>query len=246
MIPREPRILVSPDSDSWAAFAADTIGQEIRSVLSRKNVCHVMLTGGKTAERLYRQWAKTAVLPLKNICFYFGDERCVPPDHPDSNYNMVMRTLFEGGMPSGCSIVRMEAENTDREEAVRKYEKLIPEEVDVLLLGMGADGHIASLFPNSSALLAEKRSVLPVTGLQPPHERLTITPTVITHARSVFLIATGKEKGEVLAEALKSPVDFLSLPVRLASGSTYLLDDKAGDQLRGYFMVSGMQKKEDF
>jgi 6-phosphogluconolactonase len=230
----KPRVLVSQDSDSWAAFATDAIGQEIDDAISKRGVCHVMLTGGKTAERLYICWATTFAWPLKNIRFYFGDERCVPPDHPESNYALVMNTLLAKELPSGCSIVRMEAENPDREAAAKAYEKLIPEKVDVLLLGMGTDGHIASLFPNSPALTSGERNVLPITGPKPPSERLTITPGVITRARSVFVLATGKEKGNVLGEALKSMEDFRSLPVRLALGGTWLLDAEAEAQISNY------------
>jgi len=233
MIPPGPSILVSPDSDSWAGFAADAIGQSIRTVLSRKNVCHVMLTGGQAAERLYKHWTDTATLPLKGLRFLFGDERCVPPGHADSNYALVMKTLLVEGVPPGCSIARMEAENPDREAAAKAYEKLIPEEIDILLLGMGADGHIASVFPGSSALHAEQRSVLPVKGPKLPFERLTITPKVIASAQSIFLLVTGKEKGGVLAKALRPESDFMSLPVRLALNGTWLLDAEAGHQLKG-------------
>ena len=178
--------MVSPDSDSWAGFAADAIGQAIAVAISDRGVCHVMLTGGKTAERLYEHCSKKLALPLKGVRFTFGDERCVPPDHAESNYALVMRTLLVKGMPSGCSIVRMEAENPDREAAAKAYEKLIPETIDILLLGMGADGHIASLFPHSPALCLEERSVVPITGPKPPHERLTITPRVIARDHIFF------------------------------------------------------------
>jgi 6-phosphogluconolactonase len=231
MMPMEPRILVSPDSGDWAGFAADAIGQAINSVLSHKNFCHVMLTGGHTAERLYRYWSDTADLPLERLSFLFGDERCVPPDHADSNYAMVMKTLLANGVPSGCSIARIEAENPDREGAARAYEELIPKSVDIMLLGMGADGHIASLFPHNSVLQEDKRKVVPVTGRKPPHERLTITPRVIASAKSIFLLVTGKEKGVVLAEALKSSSDIMSLPVSLALGGIWLLDDEAANEL---------------
>lgn len=138
-----------------------------------------------------------------------------------------MRTLLPKGVPTGCSVIRMEAENIDREAATKAYDKLLPETIDILLLGMGTDGHIASLFPHSSALHLDQRSVAPVMGPNPPHERLTITPQIIASAGSVFLLATGEEKGRVLAEALKSPEDFASLPVRLTLGSTWLLDEEA-------------------
>jgi len=222
--------LVSPASDSWAAFAADTIGQEVRLVLSRKNVCHVMLTGGRTAERLYKFWADTATLPLERLSFLFGDERCVPPDHADSNYALVMKTLLAKGVPPGCSIMRMEAENPDREVAAKAYEKLIPKEIDVLLLGMGEDGHIASLFPHSPAFRAKQRSVIPIIGPKPPHERLTITPKVVTCARSIFVLATGAEKGRILAKTVKSQEDLMLLPVGLTLGGTWILDDEARSQ----------------
>ena len=125
----------------------------------------------------------------------------------------------------------MDAENSDREAAAKAYEKLLPESMDVLLLGMGMDGHIASLFPNNPALRSRQRSVVPTTGPMSPCERLTITPRVITQARSVFVLATGAEKGKVLAEALQSADDFLSLPVRLTLAGTWLLDAEAEAQV---------------
>ena len=224
--------MVSSGSNDWAALAAEVIGQAIRAAVSSRGICHLMLTGGRTAESLYDHWARTSPLPLERMRLLFGDERSVPPDHADSNYALVMRTLLAKGVPLGCSIARMEAEKPDREAAARAYEKLLPEAVDVLLLGVGADGHVASLFPNSSAFRAGQRSVVPVTGPKPPRERLTITPRVIAAAGEVFVLATGMEKGGVLAEALQSPADPLSLPVRLALGGTWLLDKKAACQLR--------------
>jgi 6-phosphogluconolactonase len=231
MMPMEPRILISPDSDGWVGFAANAIGQEISSVITRKKTCHVMLTGGRTAERLYRYWADMATLPLDGLRFLFGDERCVPPGHADSNYALVMKTLFDKGLPPGCSIARMEGENPELEVAAKEYEELLPEAVDVLLLSVGEDGHIASLFPHHSALREDKRKVVPVIGPKPPYERLTITPRVIDCAKSIFLLATGKEKGAVLAEALKSSSDIMSLPVTLISGGIWLLDDAAASRI---------------
>jgi 6-phosphogluconolactonase len=191
-----------------------------------------MLTGGKTAEQLYKHWARASALPLERMRLLFGDERSVPPDHGESNYALVMRTLLAKGVPPGCSIARMEAERPDREAAARAYEALLPKAIDVLLLGVGADGHVASLFPHSPAFQSKQRTVVPVTGPKAPRERLTITPQVIAGAGEVFVLATGREKGEVLAEALQSPADAVSLPVRLALGGTWLLDEQAACRLR--------------
>lgn len=203
----------------------------VREVVSVRGNCNVMLTGGATAERCYLQWARTSNFSLDGVRFLFGDERCVPKDDRDSNYALVMRSLFSEGVPAGCSVVRMEADNPDRCAAARAYEELLPDSIDVLLLGMGTDGHVASLFPGSAALKATDRTVVPATAPKPPHERLTITPKVIVNAQAVFLLATGADKGRILAEALKSPEDVSALPVRLARAGTWLLDDDAGRQL---------------
>lgn len=227
----KPRIFVSPDSDGWPALAAEVIGRSIRECISSRDVCNLMLTGGNTAKHLYNYWSKTSELPLDKIRFLFGDERCVPPHHADSNYALVMKTLLAQGMPRGCTVERMEADRIDREAAARAYEKLLTEAVDVLLLSMGIDGHVASLFPHSIAFCSDQRRVVQVTGPTSPCERLTITPQVIAQARSVFVLVAGKEKGRVVAEALKTSEDFVSLPIRLTMGGTWLLDTEAGSQL---------------
>ena len=228
-----PRIIASPGIQGWAAMAADVIGQAINSTIACRGVCHVMLTGGNTVAPLYRHWAGSSALPWDRIRFLFGDERCVPPDHDQSNYALTMRTLLSNGLPAGCSIMRMNGDNPDRDAAAQEYELLLPAEIDVLLLGVGTDGHIASLFPGSHALHPAHRTVLPVTAPVPPHERLTITPRVIGNSKSIFLLATGEEKGRILAEALISPGDYTSLPVRLALGGTWLLDEAAARIVSG-------------
>jgi 6-phosphogluconolactonase len=105
------------------------------------------------------------------VRFYFGDERCVSPDHPESNYGMAMRTLFKQGVPKGCSVFRMEADGSDREAAALQYSEMLPDKIDLLLLGVGEDGHIASLFPGSEALQEVARCVMPIIGPKAPNER---------------------------------------------------------------------------
>jgi 6-phosphogluconolactonase len=227
-----PRILLGKNYQDWVSLSAETISQDIRSVVEKKGRCHVMLTGGKTVRVLYNKWASMSTFPFQHLSFLFGDERCVLPGHAESNYALVMNTLLVKGTPSGCSIMRMEAENPDQEAAAGAYEKLIPDEIDVLLLGVGDDGHVASLFPGSSALLMKERSVVSVRGPKAPHQRLTITPRVIASADEVFVLATGERKGRVLAEALKPESSFMSLPVLLTLNGTWLLDADAGRQLQ--------------
>ena len=186
-----------------------------------------MLTGGKTAGVLYEFWAAEAALPFGRIRFFFGDERCVPPDSEDSNYGLVMRTLLPSPIPAGCGIERIHAELADRGAEARRYGRRLPRSVDVLLLGVGLDGHVASLFPDDRVLEETGTSVAAVVGPDLPFQRLTITPAVIKGARDVFLLATGAEKGEMLGEALMDPSDVAAMPVRLTIGGTWILDGEA-------------------
>ena len=226
-----PSIVASRSSEDWAEVAAEVIGSSIAATISNLGACAVMLTGGNTAERLYRCWAKSSVLPREGMRYFFGDERCVPPTHRDSNFGLAMRTLFARESAVSACVYRMEADDPDRDAAARRYEKLLPERIDILLLGMGTDGHVASLFPYSDALRSLERTVLPVQGPDSGHPRLSITGKVIANADEVFLLATGEEKGKVLAEAMKSPHDIMSLPVRMALNATWLLDEAAARQL---------------
>jgi 6-phosphogluconolactonase len=209
----------------WAVRSAALIQDAIQNVCRKQGACSVMLTGGRSAERLYAAWCDLGAFDeMRSITFFFGDERCVPPDDPASNYGLAMRTLFRRGVPAGCSVVRMEAEEADRECASLRYESLLPSKIDVLLLGVGEDGHIASLFPGGEALGERSRKVVPVTGNKEPRERMTITPVVIEQASSIFVLANGKEKAAVLQRVIASPEDFIALPACLARDATWLLD----------------------
>ena len=213
------------DSLIWPKLAATLIQRAIRKTLNEHGSCNVMLTGGRSAECFYSAWS---VLPnfekLRSVHFYFGDERCVPPTHSDSNYGLVMRKLFYRGIPEGCSISRMEAEHSDHDVSSMAYEKILPGNIDILLLSVGEDGHIASLFPNGAGLHEVSRQVIPVSGPNPPNNRLTITPLVIARARNVFVFAIGTKKSDVLNRARVAPHEIVDLPARLVLGATWLLD----------------------
>ena len=209
----------------WPVLAAALIQDRIADVLSQQTSCSVVLTGGRSAERLYKNWSELpAFLQLSGVNFYFGDERCVPPDHADSNYGLAMRTLFCRGVPIGCSVYRMEADDLDRAAAAQRYGETIPQQVDVMLLSVGEDGHIASLFPGTSELAELSKRVVPVNGPKRPNKRLTITPAVILQAQSIFVLATGASKADVLVRALQNPGDFVTLPARLVLDATWVLD----------------------
>lgn len=213
------------DPATWANSAAIMVQEAIEKALLECGSCGVMLTGGRSAERLYRAWAELPNFEkMHDVYFYFGDERCVPPDHLDSNYSLVMQSLFHRGVPTDCLIFRVEAEDSDREAAAWRYEKGLPGKIDVMLLGVGEDGHIASLFPGSTTLLETTRRVVPVTCPKIPHDRLTISPSVIADAKSIFVLASGSEKYQLLHRALDTPDEFNEIPARLVLGAVWLVD----------------------
>ena len=225
--------LVVLDPASFGSLAARRMAAEIRRVLRSRDHCSLALSGGETPGPVYRGLA--AELPEREswsrVEIYFADERCVPPGDPASNYRMAKETLLDLLPAAPARVHRMEGERSDRDAAARAYEALLPERLDLLVLGLGADGHIASLFPRSPSLAESRRRVLAVTAPKPPPERLTVTPPVIRAARLTIGLVAGAGKAEALARALDGPDDADQTPGRLARDGLWIVDTAAAARL---------------
>ena len=191
----------------------------------------VLLTGGRAAKEIYAIWNREYPLnALSGINFYFGDERCVPSSSIDSNYGMINSILFSNGVPLGCNVFPMNLEFESLDIAAKSYADLLPQKVDLVILSAGEDGHIASLFPGSKAVLEEYLSVLCVTDPNGKN-RLTITPKVIRNASEVVVIAHGASKQYLLREA-KMTDSAIKFPASLVRDATWIvgsdIDDMAG------------------
>jgi 6-phosphogluconolactonase len=197
------------------------------SSISKLDIKSLMLTGGSTAKSLYKYWSINPPVFLSNNWYLFGDERCVPPSHTDSNYGMLVSALFPKGVPINCKIERIKGEATNCLSEAERYSKILPSSVDILLLSVGSDGHVASLFPGSEVIDEMKSSVALVHSLELTSKRVTITPKVIKSAKNIIVMAAGKNKGEILAKALKNPHNTTKFPVCLTIGSTWILDKDA-------------------
>ena len=231
-------LIVVPTPPELARPAAEWLELEIARAIAGRGVGTVCLAGGRTPEPVYRELAAASTIDWSRVEVFFGDERAVPPDHPDSNYLMVHRVLLSRvPIPAG-RVHRMEAERSDREAAAREYERSLPSQLDILVLGMGPDGHTASLFPGSAALDERQRLVVPVIGAKPPPQRLTITPPVIEAARRVAVIATGGDKAAMVARAIEGPLAPKDVPVQLARRGTWFLDQAAAERLTAGRVVS--------
>jgi 6-phosphogluconolactonase len=224
-------LVVVPTAADLARPAAEWLELEVTRAIAGRGACALCLAGGRTPEPVYRALASASSVDWSKVDVFFGDERAVPPDHPDSNYLMVYRVLLSRVPVPAGQVHRMEAERSDREAAAREYERSLPSQLDILVLGMGPDGHTASLFPGSPALDERQRLVVPVIGAKPPPERLTITPPVIEAARQVAVMATGQDKAAMVARAIEGPLAPKDVPVQLARRGSWFLDQAAAGRL---------------
>ena len=227
-----PERVVIEEGDGFVAAAGAWVAESIAAVLADRDRCSVALAGGETPRAIYTHLADRYVdVPWGLLDIYFGDERRVPPDDPRSNYHMAWETLLSRVPIVPASVHRMEGERVDASGAARDYESILPASLDVLLLGMGSDGHTASLFPNAPELEERARRVVPSTSPDPPAGRLTITPPVIATAKHVAVIVAGSSKASAVAQALEGSFDPRALPVQFALGATWILDRDAASRL---------------
>ena len=214
-------------SNQIAQIAAERIADALKAAISASGSASLALAGGTTPRAAYEALANIWGIDWSKVSVYFGDERAVPPTHPDSNFAMAQAALFSKVKLPEANIHRIEAENPDQEAAARAYEALLPARISVLVLGIGEDGHTASLFPGSPALNERTRKVLPVIGPKPPPQRLSITPPVIEAAAVCIVLATGAGKAEPVRRALKDALDIHTTPSGLARNGLWLLDPAA-------------------
>jgi 6-phosphogluconolactonase len=219
--------VVAPDPARLVRPVVEWLVAEIAGAVAERGGCSLCLSGGRTPEPVYRALATVSGVDWRRVDVFFADERAVPPDHPESNYRMAHLALLSRVPVAPERVHRMAAERPDRDAAAREYERALPDRLDVLILGMGPDGHIASLFPGSPALDERRRLVIPVVGTKPPPERLTITPPVIEAAGSVAVIVTGQDKAPMVTRALEGPPEPREVPAQLARRGVWFLDRAA-------------------
>jgi 6-phosphogluconolactonase len=228
-----PSVIVVAE-DLFAPAAATWIADLINSTIDERGDCTLALCGGHTPVAVLQDLARRTIR-WAHVAVYFGDERAVPPDHPDSNFGMARRALLDHVPVRVDRVHRMAADRPDLAAAAEDYAQLLPPSLDVLLLGLGPDGHTASLFPGSAALSETARLVVAVPPPSPPIEpqvsRMTITPPVIDAARQVVTLVTGDGKAALLARILEGPQDPAALPAQVARRGTWIVDRAAAGQL---------------
>ena len=228
------KVKVAKDRDDLRRLAAELIARKIESAVLARGACSLALSGGSTPGPVYEELGESdlaAKIDWPQLRIFFADERAVPMDHPESNYRLVVSTLLKSHPEALGQTYRMPADAADRRQAAKQYGRRIPDPLDILVLGMGADGHTASLFPGSAALDEREERVVAVTAPKPPPERMTVTPPVLERARTIVMIVAGAEKASMVAKALSGIVDPKSIPAQLARRAHWILDAGAASAL---------------
>lgn len=205
-------------ADELARAAAE----EVAKTITARETTRLALAGGTTPRGTYQHLARLE-LPWGRVTVFFGDERCVPASDADSNYELARRALLQHVAPA--SVHRLPAE-LGPEAAAARYEPLVAAApLDLVLLGIGPDGHTASLFPGNAALAATTY-VAPVFGApKPPPQRVTLTLRTLREARRVIVLVSGREKADAVRRALAGEV-----PAGMIPGAEWLVTRDAAPE----------------
>jgi 6-phosphogluconolactonase len=247
-----PVVRTLADGEAIAQEAAREFVTIARAAIAARGRFTVALAGGSTPKRMYELLAEP---PLRDqvdwpkIDFFFGDERCVALEHPESNYGLAWRTLLSKLTLAQDRIHRVPADRADREAASRDYQAEIakvfgvdpngePPAFDLVFLGMGPDGHTASLFPGTPVLKETQRWVAPThVEKMPTKDRLTLTTTILNRAHEIRFAAGGADKAAALKQVLegaRNPQEYPSQLIQPISGRlVWLVDRAAAQQLGG-------------
>jgi 6-phosphogluconolactonase len=241
-------IATYPDSDTLSQQAAQFTVRIAAESLVTHGRFMIALAGGSTPKKLYALLASEpyrSQLDWALVEVFWSDERCVPPDDSESNFRMAQETLLSKVPIPTSQIHRMPADQPDREAASQAYVAEmrhafgtggIPS-FDLIQLGMGPEGHTASLFPHQASLHERERLVLPVTTPKPPPDRLTFTPPLLNAARHVLFLVTGSEKADAVHAVLEgeyNPDEYPAQIVRPTAGEvTWMLAAAAASKLSG-------------
>ncbi|NIM52086.1 MAG: 6-phosphogluconolactonase [Gemmatimonadales bacterium] len=237
----ETRVLIFDDAAALAEGAAREVVRSTRNAVRRRGRCALALAGGGTPRHLYQRLAlppHRGQIDWAKVQWFWGDERCVPPDDPSSNYRLANEMLLSRVSMKKKAVHRIRGEldparaATLYEEEIRRTSGERTPRFDLILLGMGFDGHTASLFPDTPRLRDERRLVVATRSPLPPASRVTFTLHLINAARKVVVLVQGAAKAPVLARAVHGVAGDPAAPLpaallRPARGSLLWFVDRA-------------------
>jgi 6-phosphogluconolactonase len=225
-------------------FCSELFNQ-INSLLKTKNKANIALSGGNTPKLIFRVLATSykEKLSWEKINLFWGDERCVPPDDKESNYRMTKKFLLDHIQIPSENIFRIKGENVPSEEA-KRYSDVIKSNLasvnnlpqfDIVLLGLGEDGHTTSIFPDQMELLESEKICEVATYPESKQTRITLTGRVINDSKKIYFLVAGKSKSFAVGKILNKTGDYLKLPgahIKPVDGElTWFLDKEAASEI---------------
>jgi 6-phosphogluconolactonase len=234
------RLTTCPDAETVASRAAAHIGRQLERAREQRSTAHLALSGGTTPRRTYGLLVD-GLADWSGIDVWFADERCVPPEDEQSNYRLARETLLEPAGIPGEQVHRMEGE-LGPDEGARRYEQELlaglpsaereaaaSPVLDLVVLGIGPDGHVASLFPSAPALSAGEQAICLAVhdAPKPPPARITLSLAVLWAARGCLLLATGASKADAVDAMLDEPSPHVPASMLRRERLTVIVDDAA-------------------
>ena len=234
-------IAIYPDIDTLSQQAAQYVVRTASESIAARGRFTIALSGGTTPRKLYTLLGSepyNSQIDWQQVHIFWGDERCVPPDNPDSNYYMAQEVLLSKISIPALQVHRMPADQPGRDATSQSYTAEMQSAFgtqgipvfDLIQLGMGPEGHTASLFPHQASLHETQRLVMPVSVPKPPPDRLTFTPPVLNAARNILFLVTGSDKAEALQAVLEGeyqPEEYPAQIVRPPDGEVVWMLDNA-------------------
>lgn len=234
----QQEVLIVADEAALAQKGAERVSAILREVGRLREFCSFVLAGGHTPAPVYQALALQPEVPWAYVRIFWGDERAVPPDDPLSNFRMAQKSLLEAVPVPSAQVYRIRGEDPI-EEAAAGYQALLQRvfggapRFDVVLLGVGEDGHVASLFPGHPALEETRRLVVPVEGERITPPRVSLTLTALNGAERILLLVAGSRKAEAVRLAFAGgPASLPVQQVRPRGSLVWILDRAAASKLQ--------------
>ncbi len=211
------RLTIAESERELAERAANRFTDVVQAAVDARDAARVSLTGGTTPKRLYALLATEpwrSRIPWRAVHLFWGDERAVEPEHEDSNYGMAHEALIAHVPVPPEQVHRMRGE-LPPEEAAREYERILPRRFDLMLLGLGEDAHIASIFPGSPVVHERERRVVAPFARHLNAWRITMTPPALLSATHIVMLVAGSGKANAVAAAIEEFDDPARWPAHL-------------------------------
>jgi 6-phosphogluconolactonase len=240
----KPRIIKSENPGTLADLSLKYFVSYAKRALEKQGIFRVAISGGSTPVRFYERLS-TVKIPWENIHIFWVDERCVPPSSEASNFGLATHTFLLDVPIPGENIHRVTGESDNYEEAVSEYDQIIRKvfqlsegqlpKFDLIILGMGEDGHIGSILPNTYALFDTEGLVSAVYRMNGDYNRITLTIPVMKEAQRILILVSGKNKAKIVKDVFQTEPDPVQYPVHslwpVMDKIRWLIDEDAGAML---------------